>query len=115
MNPTPSPSASLLEGAVATLPSWDAWATLGAAIIAAVLAGISVGVTKRASARDNAITRFNVALDSLDSDKHHRVEFGLSVLKSMRKSKWLDDDDRKHAVATLRAYNRPKSKPGGAA
>lgn len=97
------------------MPSWDAWATLAAAIIAAILAGISVGVTKRASARDNAITRFNVALDSLDSGKFHRVRFGLSVLKSMRKSKWLTEEDRKHAAATLRAYNRSKSKPGGGA
>lgn len=113
MNPTPSPSASLIEGAAATMPSWDAWATLLAAIIAAALAGWSVRVAKRTSAREHTLSRFREALDQISSEVDYKVEFGHGLLRSLAKSKWLSKEDKRLAAKTLATYNRLRSNPGG--
>ena len=108
-----APTALSVAATTATT-SWEAWATLGAALLGATLAGWSVVATKRVSAREHTLARFQEAINQIESGVEYRVEFGQRLLAQLRTSSWLSDEDRLLAAQTLRAYNEPRSEPGGA-
>lgn len=104
VKPTPSPSPTLVEAVSVVLPSWDAWATLIAAVIAALLAWITLASTRTHSRREHAFLRLGVALDHLYSGNPNRARQGVAILRSLRRSRWLTDDDRKMVINAIDTY-----------
>ncbi|WP_394550898.1 hypothetical protein ACDF64_10005 [Agromyces sp. MMS24-JH15] len=95
------------------------WATLIAAMIAAIVSLILLLVNGTITLREHAFTRFTTAMTWLASSNEFLVARGVQVLRDQSASRWISNEDKdaaEQALADLQARveRRIRSEGGSA-